>query len=246
MKSLALIGFGDFGRLAANELAGRFDIGVHDPHKDAATIAAQGFRPLSFEEAATSDVVILAMPVQAMEEAIRRLAPLVRPGATVIDVGSVKMLPSRWLMHYMPESVHIVPTHPLFGPQSIARDGLHGRQFVICPARGDQHLRVAALGRAMGMRVRITSAEEHDREMAFVQALTHLIGRTLVGMNIPDEMLKTQTYQHLLDLTGLIGKDSFELFTAIQTLNPYAHEIAGDFVARAADLLTQVHGAPQE
>jgi len=246
MKSLALIGFGDFGRLAANELAGRFDIGVHDPHKDATTIAAQGFRPLSFEEAATSDVVILAMPVQAMEEAIRRLAPLVRPGATVIDVGSVKMLPSRWLMHYMPESVHIVPTHPLFGPQSIARDGLHGRQFVICPARGDQHLRVAALGRAMGMRVRITSAEEHDREMAFVQALTHLIGRTLVGMNIPDEMLKTQTYQHLLDLTGLIGKDSFELFTAIQTLNPYAHEIAGDFVARAADLLTQVHGAPQE
>ena len=34
----------------------------------------------------------------------------------------------------------------------------------------------------------------------------------------------------------------YELFTAIQTLNPYAHEIAGEFVTRAADLLAQVHG----
>ncbi len=246
MKSLALIGFGDFGKLAATELASRFNVGVHDPYKDTETIAAQGFRSLSFEEAAASDVIVLALPVQAMEETIRRLAPLVHPDATVIDVGSVKVLPSQWLMQYLPETVHIVPTHPLFGPQSVARDGLHGRQFVICPARGRQHLKVAALGRSMGMRVRITTAEEHDKEMAFVQALTHLIGRTLVGMNIPDEMLKTQTYQHLLDLTGLIGKDSFELFTAIQTLNPYAHEIAGDFVTRAADLLTQVHGSPQE
>lgn len=242
MKSLAIIGFGEFGRLAATELAGRFDIGVHDPHKDAAAIAAQGFRPLSLEDAARSDVVVLAVPVQAMEEVIRRIAPLLRPGATVVDVASVKMLPGQWLAQHLPETVHVVPTHPLFGPQSVARDGLAGRQFVICPLRGDQHLKVAALGRQMGLRVRITTAEEHDREMAFVQALTHLIGRTLVGMNIPDEMLKTQTYQHLLDLTGLIGGDSFELFTAIQTLNPYAHEIAGEFVTRAADLLAQVHG----
>lgn len=242
MKSLAIIGFGDFGKLAANALADRFDVGVHDPYKQVDIIAAQGFRPLSMEDAARSDVIVLAMPVQAMEEAILAIAPLVRPGATVIDVASVKMLPSQWLTRHLPESVHVVPTHPLFGPQSVARDGLAGRQFVICPLRGDQHLRVAALGRALGLRIRITSAEEHDREMAFVQALTHLIGRTLVGMDIPDEMLKTQTYQHLLDLTALIGRDSFELFTAIQTLNPYAHEIASDFVLRADALLKQVHG----
>lgn len=241
MKTLGMIGFGEFGALAAAELAGRFDIGVHDPHRTAADIAARGFRPLSCEEAAQSDIVVLAVPVQAMEEVIRRIAPLVRPGATVIDVASVKMLPSQWLARYMPDTVHIVPTHPLFGPQSVARDGLPGRQFVICPLRGEQHLKVAALGEEMGMRVRITTAEEHDREMAFVQALTHLIGRTLTDMHIPDEMLKTQSYQHLIDLTWLIGKDSFDLFAAIQTLNPYAREIAGDFVARAADLLAQVH-----
>ena len=242
MKSLGIIGFGEFGRLAATRLTQRFDIGVHDAHRSAAEIERSGFRPLPLDQVAGSDVVILAVPVQAMEEVIARTAPLIRPGATVLDVASVKVLPSQWLERHLPESVHAVPTHPLFGPQSVARDGLEGRQLVICPLRGEQHLKVAAFGEEMGMRVRITSAEEHDREMAYVQGLTHLIGRTLTAMGIPDEMLKTQTYQHLLDMTELIGRDSFELFTAIETLNPFAREVTEDFVARATDLLTQVHG----
>lgn len=241
MKSLGLIGFGQFGRLMASQLRERFAIGVHDVMADEQAIENAGFEPLSLDEAAVRDVVVIAVPVQAMEAVIARIAPLVRPGATVVDVASVKMLPSRWLSHYMPETTHIVATHPLFGPQSTARGGLAGRQLVICPIRGEQHLKVAALGEAMGLRVRITTAEEHDREMAYVQALTHLIGRSLSAMDIPDESLKTQTYQHLLDLTGLIGNDSFELFTAIQTMNPYAQQVVEEFVSRASGLLKQVH-----
>lgn len=246
MKTLGVIGFGDFGRLAAQQLAGRFSIGACDPHVTDAEIEAMGARPMSLQAAAACDVVMIAVPVQAMEDVIDCVAPLVRPGATVLDVASVKMLPSQWLARAMPEAVHIVPTHPLFGPQSTARGGIAGRQLVICPVRGEQHLKVAALGEELGLRVRITSAEEHDREMAYVQALTHLIGRTLAGMAIPDEMLKTQTYQHLLDLCDLIRNDSFELFTAIQTMNPFADPVTQDFVARAAALLHRVHGEPTE
>lgn len=242
MKTLGIIGFGEFGMLAAAQLAGRFAIGAHDVRKNAGEIAARGAQPMSLNEAAACDIVMIAVPVQVMEQVIADIAPLVRPGSTVVDVASVKMLPSRWLADHMPENVHIVPTHPLFGPQSAERVGLAGRQFVICPVRGEQHLKVAALGEELGLRVRITTAEEHDREMAYVQALTHLIGRSLSQMDIPDEMLKTQTYQHLLDLTGLIGKDSFELFTAIQTMNPFAKEVVEDFVQQANDLLQQVNG----
>ena len=240
MKSLGIIGFGAFGRLAAQHLADRFTIGVHDPAIAAATIAAAGHQPLSCEAAAACDLVLIAVPVQVMEEVITAVAPHIRPGATVFDVASVKMLPSQWLLRHIPETAHVVATHPLFGPQSAAR-GLAGRQLVICPIRGDRHEKVAALGEALGLRVRITTPEEHDREMAYVQALTHLIGRSLAQMRIPDEMLKTQSYQHLLDLTGLIGNDSFELFTAIQTLNPFAQPVVEDFVARASALLAEVH-----
>lgn len=241
MKSLGLIGLGQFGALAATHLAPHFSVGVHDAAGRQEEIARLGLTPLTLIEAAARDVVVIAVPVQAMEGVIAAIAPHVRPGATVIDVASVKTLPAQWLARHMPDSVHIVPTHPLFGPQSAAR-GLADRQFVICPVRGDRHLKVAAFGEALGLRVRIVSPEEHDREMAYVQALTHLIGRSLASMNIPDEHLKTQSYQHLLDLCGLIGNDSFELFTAIQTMNPYARGVADDFVARAAALLADVNG----
>ena len=243
MKTLAIIGFGQFGRLAASTLSARYAVGIHDPYCPPADIAAAGYTSMTLEAAAASDIVVVAVPVQVMKATIEAIAPHVQPGATVVDVASVKMAPSQWLQQYIPDHAHIVPTHPLFGPQSVARDGLAGRQFVICPLRGTRHEKVAALGEELGLRVRITTAEEHDREMAYVQGLTHLIGRTLTAMDIPDRMLKTQTYQHLLDLTALIGKDSFELFAAIETLNPFAREVTDDFVNRAAALLERVHGS---
>ena len=239
MKTLAIIGFGQFGRLAASTLSARYAVGIHDPYCPPADIAAAGYTSMTLEAAAASDIVVVAVPVQVMKATIEAIAPHVQPGATVVDVASVKMAPSQWLQQYIPDHAHIVPTHPLFGPQSAAR-GLAGRQLVICPVRGDRHLKIVALGEELGLRVRVTSAEEHDREMAYVQALTHLIGRSLVEMQIPDESMKTQSYQHLIDLTGLIGNDSFELFTAIQTLNPYAHDVVSDFVGRANQLLQAV------
>ena len=133
----------------------------------------------------------------------------------------------------------IVATHPLFGPQS-AKDSLEGLRFVVCPVRGERHAGVAAYGRALGLTVTITTPREHDREMAYVQALTHLIGRSLVNLGIPDEQLKTPSYQHLLELCALIGADTFELFTAIQTQNPFAAEVAQAFVGEARSLLDQV------
>jgi prephenate dehydrogenase len=150
------------------------------------------------------------------------------------------MLPAQWMAEILPPYVDLVATHPLFGPQS-ARNGLDGLRLVVCPVRGERAEKVAAFGRSLGLTVTVTSAEEHDREMAYVQALTHLIGRSLVNLNIPDEQLKTPSYQHLLELCGLIGSDTFELFTAIQTQNPFASEIAEAFVAEARGLLDQVN-----
>jgi prephenate dehydrogenase len=240
MKTLGIIGFGAFGRLAASELAALFTVGVYDPAVSAAALAPLGLAALSLEAAAASDIVLIAVPVQVMEGVIMAIAPHVRPGATVIDVASVKMLPSQWLRAHIPDTTHIVAAHPLFGPQSTARHGVVGRQLVLCPIRGDRHLKVAQLGEQLGLRVRITSAEAHDQEMAYVQALTHLIGRTLARMDIPDEALKTQSYQHLLDLTGLIGTDSFDLFSAIQLLNPHAPPVVEQFVREANALLAEL------
>jgi prephenate dehydrogenase len=209
---------------------------VSDTAEIGPAAAAIGVTVGTLEAVAACDVVMLAVPVQAMAATVAAIAPFVRPDALVIDVASVKMLPARWMLEALPESVDIVATHPLFGPQS-ARDGLAGQPLVVCPVRGEAHHKVAEFGRSLGLAVSITSAEEHDREMAYVQALTHLIGRTLVNIRIPDEELKTNSYQHLLELCGLIRDDTEELFFAIQNLNPYAEEITRQFIAEANGLL---------
>ncbi len=241
MKSLGLIGFGQFGRLAAGILKDHFDVLVADRAPDAARRAAEAglaFGPL--EAAAAREIVVVAVPVAAMREVFQAMAPHLRPDALVVDVGSVKVLPARWMTELLPPGVDIVATHPLFGPQSVARDGLPGLRFVVCPVRGGRHEKVAAFGRSLGLTVTVTTPEEHDEEMAYVQALTHLIGRSLVNLGIPDERLATQSYQHLLELCGLIGADTFELFTAIQTQNPYAPKVVEAFVDQARSLLDEV------
>ena len=239
MKTLGLIGFGQFGRLAAEKLKPQFDILVTDLAARSAEAAVCGVAYGSLEDAARREVVIVAVPVLAMKATFEAIAPHLQPGALVVDVGSVKVLPVQWMLELLPDHVDIVATHPLFGPQS-ALEGLEGQRLVICPVRGDRHEKIAELAANFGLVASITTPEEHDREMAYVQALTHLIGRSLVNLGIPDEALKTTSYQHLLELCRLIGDDTFELFTAIQTLNPYASEVVGAFVDQAESLLDQV------
>lgn len=240
MKSLSVVGLGQFGRLAARTLKDHFRVLVTDPAAGAPEAArAIGVAFGGLEEAAACEVVVVAVPVAAMPQVFAALAPHLRPGTLVVDVGSVKMLPVQWMTEILPPHVDLVATHPLFGPQS-ARDGLAGLRFVVCPVRGDRHERVAAFGRSLGLTVTVTTPEEHDQEMAYVQALTHLIGRSLVNLKIPDEQLKTASYQHLLELCALIGQDTFELFTAIQTQNPFAADVAASFVGEAQSLLERV------
>jgi prephenate dehydrogenase len=243
MKTLGLIGFGQFGQLAARRLKSHFDVLVSDAADGAeAEARAMGVGFGTVEQAAAREIVIVAVPVRVMRAVFEQIAPHLRPGALVIDVGSVKMLPSQWMLEALPESVDIVATHPLFGPQS-AKNGLAGLRLVVCPIRGDRFECVADFGRSLGLTVNVTTPEAHDREMAYVQALTHLIGRSLVNLDIPDEQMKTPSYQHLLELCSLVGGDSFELFAAIQTQNPFASEVAESFVAQARGLLDQVKPA---
>lgn len=238
MKRFGIIGFGRFGQLAAKHLRDHFAVTVTDTAEIGDAAAAIGVTAGALGEAAACDVVMLAVPVQSMAATVAAIAPLVQPGALVLDVASVKMLPARWMLESLPDSVDIVATHPLFGPQS-ARSGLQGQPLVVCPVRGEAHHKVAEFGRKLGLAVSLTTAEEHDREMAYVQALTHLIGRALVNIRIPDEELKTSSYQHLLELCGLIRDDTKELFFAIQNLNPYAEEITRQFIAEANSLLAE-------
>jgi prephenate dehydrogenase len=243
MKTLGIVGFGQFGQLVAKHIAGRVEVSAWDLQDLSAEADKLNVKFGSLEEAAGSELVMISVPVQAMQNTFRTIAPFLKPGAVVMDVASVKVLPVQWMVEELPDHVEIIGSHPLFGPQS-ARNGLKGLPLVICPVRGDKHHAICKYADSLGLKVNVTTPQEHDEEMAYVQALTHLIGRSLLNMKVPDEQLKTRSYQHLLELCSLIENDTFELFSAIQNLNPYARDIANQFVAEAAQLLEMTKPKP--
>ena len=229
---VGIIGFGAFGQLVARELNPFLSLVAHDPDPGSAAAAArQGVALRPIEEVARSAVVILATPVASLRAVIETIAPHVEPGALVLDVGSVKTGPAEEMRRGLPAHAAVVATHPLFGPQS-ARGGVAGLKIAVCPVRGDRHRQVAAfLRRRLGLRVILTTPEDHDREAATVQGLTHLIAKVLVQMGPLPTRMTTLSFDRLTAAVELVRHDAPEVFEAIERANPYAAAVRQRFFA---------------
>jgi len=230
---LGLIGFGAFGRLTARHLATWFDILAHDP----TAADGEGVATLvSLEEAAACPTVVLAVPVEALEATLEAIRPHLSSDALVIDVGSVKVKPARLMAEALPEGVRIVGTHPLFGPQS-ARDGVAGLRIAVCEVRGQRDARrVAAFCRKMlKLNVFQVSPEDHDREAATVQGLTHLIARVLLAMEPLPTRMTTASFERLMQAVDMVRHDSPAVFRAIERDNPFAAEVRERFFTLAEE-----------
>ena len=239
---LGLVGFGAFGRLTARHLSDRFEVLAYDPH---ATEEAGIARLTDLVSVCACPVVILAVPVEVMAETVAAIGPHLAPGAVVIDVGSVKVLPARLLDQGLPAHVEVVGTHPLFGPQS-AGDGIAGLRIAVCPVRGARSARrVAAFCRsALGLKVFQVTPEDHDREAAVVQGLTHLIARVLVSMEPLPTRMTTASFERMMQAVEMVRYDSPAVFRAIERDNPYAAEVRQRFFALADQARANLDHAP--
>lgn len=237
---LGLIGFGAFGRLTARHLAPWFEVIAHDP------VATDGEGVATLADLATAaacPTVILAVPVGALEETLQAISSHLRPDALVIDVGSVKVKPARAMQAALPAGVRIVGTHPLFGPQS-ARDGIAGLRIAVCAVRGTRDARrVAAFcRRALKLKVFQVAPEEHDREAATVQGLTHLIARVLLKMEPLPTRMTTASFERLMQAVDMVRHDSPAVFQAIERDNPYAAEVRARFFGLAEAARRELDG----
>lgn len=236
--SLGVIGFGAFGQLLARHLGRYFHLHVHDP-----AIASTDIDHVTLTDlacAARQPIVILAVPVSQMEAVARGIAPHVAPGALILDVGSVKIAPARIMANLLPPHVDIVATHPLFGPQS-ARAGIAGHKIALCLVRGRQGRRVAAfLRHSLKLRVLMMTPEDHDREAAIVQGLTHLIAKTIDRMGPLPQSMTTRSFELLMAAVDLVRHDSPEVFDAITRANPFVTDVRRRFFDHAMALDTQL------
>lgn len=235
--TIGIIGFGAFGQLIARHIRPYFRLCAYDPAPELQLIAeCYGVSLTSLEMAASCPVVVLATPVGRLQEIVDAVAPHIRRGSLVLDVGSVKLIPADIMRRGLPEHTEIVATHPLFGPQS-ARDGIAGLKIAVCPIRGRRSFRLAAfLRHQLRLHVVMTTPEDHDREAAMVQGLTHLIAKVLVQMDPLPNRMTTRSFDLLLESVNMVRHDAPEVFDAIERSNPYSSGVRRRFFELASAL----------
>ncbi|WP_172300430.1 prephenate/arogenate dehydrogenase family protein [Pseudoruegeria sp. HB172150] len=137
-----------------------------------------------------ADLVVLAVPVGAMEDVAREIGPYLKPGATVTDVGSVKKHVIDAVSPYLPEGVDFVAGHPLAGTEHSGPHAGFATLFVnrwclLIPtegARPEAVARLRALWEGMGAKVDEMDPEHHDLVLAVTSHAPHLIAYTMVGV----------------------------------------------------------------
>ncbi|SEB39178.1 prephenate/arogenate dehydrogenase family protein [Rhodobacter sp. 24-YEA-8] len=142
------------------------------------------------EAVAGADLVVLAVPVGVMGEIAAEIAPHLKPGAVVTDVGSVKEAVIEAVAPHIPAGVHFIPGHPLAGTEySGPRSGFatlfENRWWLLTPLEGQAPgplARLRALLEAIGANVDEMEPKRHDLVLAVVSHTPHLIAFTMVGV----------------------------------------------------------------
>ncbi|MEQ8391805.1 MAG: prephenate/arogenate dehydrogenase family protein [Thalassospira sp.] len=136
-----------------------------------------------------ADLVMICAPVGANAAIGAQLSGVLKKGAIVSDVGSVKQSVIRDIAPHLDEGVHFVPGHPLAGTEHSGPDSgfpelFEERWCILTPVPGENEdaiAKVRTLWEACGMHVECMDADHHDRILGITSHLPHLIAYTIVG-----------------------------------------------------------------
>ncbi|NKC32700.1 prephenate/arogenate dehydrogenase family protein [Falsiroseomonas selenitidurans] len=134
-----------------------------------------------------ADCVVFCVPVGANAAVMAQVAPHLKPGAIVTDVGSTKMSVVRDLGPLLPKGVHLVPGHPMAGTEFSGPDAgfpelFQGRYTILTPLPGTDPAAVEAvreLWRRCGSMIETMDPATHDKVVAIVSHLPHLLAFTI-------------------------------------------------------------------
>ncbi len=231
LHDIGIIGTGRFGSYMAGQLR---QVGYTVQTVDR-TDPADG-RQAALERVCAAPLVIYAVPMRALEGALLETRALLNPDTIVLDVSSVKVMPCALLVRHLP-GIAKCSAHPLFGPQS-APVRCAGQRIALCtlPTIGDtpaapHHIaRVRTLFERLGLHVVECTPEEHDRQIAQSQFITHFIGRGAVQAGIARVAVSTRTHDALMDIVDVTSGDSLEMFEDMAALNPMAASVRTQFL----------------
>ncbi|MEE8397503.1 MAG: prephenate dehydrogenase/arogenate dehydrogenase family protein [Desulfobacterales bacterium] len=179
-----------------------------------------------------SDIVILSIPMDAAATMAEKIGPLLRKDQLLMDFCSLK----EGIIDVMKRSTEaeVIGTHPLFGPFT---DSLEGQNIILCPARGTRWLRwLETEFESKGAIVTRMDPVEHDRNMAVVQGLNHLLtvslARTLQKLGMPPDqalLYSTPVFRMKMDLVGRLFAQDLDLYKNLIGKNRFTLEALDAF-----------------
>lgn len=136
-----------------------------------------------------ADLIFLATPVSAMEKISQEISPFIKEGAVVTDVGSTKESAVQIMESLFPPSVHIIGGHPMAGSE---KGGLWGANdllfenaaYILTPGpRTNLEAldKVKEIVEAIGAKIIVLTPAEHDKKVAAVSHLPHVVASALVN-----------------------------------------------------------------
>lgn len=232
---IGIIGFGNFGKFMAKQLVKKAEVFVTDIVDKSKEAEMLGVKFVSLDKICSQKIIILAVPMSVFIETLKKIKDKLTPGTLVLDVCSLKMFSCKAMEEILPNNVEIIGTHPLFGPES-GREGIKGLNIALVNVRSKKLENVKKFCESLGLKVFITTPEEHDKQMAFSQALTHFLGNVAKNMKLKKVTLSTKTYDDLMNIMITIQNDSKELFENIQKMNPFAKKVRENFIKQSEKL----------
>ncbi|MBV9812165.1 MAG: prephenate/arogenate dehydrogenase family protein [Acetobacteraceae bacterium] len=170
---------------------------------------------------AGADCVMLCAPVGAYAALAAAISPHMQEDAILTDVGSTKQSVIRDVGPLVPAGVHFVPAHPVAGTEFSGPDAgfatlFEGRWCLLTPPAGtdpDAVERMAEFWRRCGSEVEVMEPAHHDRTLAIVSHLPHLLAFTICGTA---DDLADESRQQVLKFAA----SGFRDFTRIAASDP--------------------------
>ncbi len=168
-----------------------------------------------------ADLVIVSVPVGSSGAVAEQIASALKPGAIVTDVGSTKASVIAQMQPFMPEHVHFIPGHPIAGteksgPSAGFAELFEGRWCILTPLPDTDEDAIARLGRfweGCGSKLDRMDPEHHDKVLAIVSHLPHIIAYNIVGTA---DDLETVTQSEVIKYSA----SGFRDFTRLAASDP--------------------------
>lgn len=234
--TIGLIGYGRFGRILTTILEQGYELSIYDPYSND---VPEKYLCSQLGDVCAQSMVFVAVPIRDFLNVVKDIQPHIGERTTVIDVCSVKKYPADVMETHLPPHAGIICSHPMFGPDSYSQ--YREQKIVMHPLRDNYSKYDSLKGYFKSHSIRIVemTPEEHDRQAAVSQGITHFIGRVLEKAGVKSTEINTLGFTDLLAVIEQTCNDSLELFKDLQRFNPYTNET----ILQLEDAIRQIHSS---